>query len=62
MTRDEASSLVASIEAAIATHTGDIRSNAVIAKLVIIAKLWIAEGQQDVPRSATADHRHLRAG
>ena len=39
----QATSLVASIEAAQRTGQGDIRSNEVVEKLLVIARTWIAE-------------------
>jgi pyridoxal/pyridoxine/pyridoxamine kinase len=39
----EAAELVAYIDHAILTGTGDIRSNAILAKLLSIARHWVAE-------------------
>jgi hypothetical protein len=39
----QATRLVASIEAAQRTGQGDIRSNEVVEKLLVIARMWIAE-------------------
>jgi hypothetical protein len=39
----QATRLVASIEAAQRTGQGDIRSNEVIEKLLVIVRMWIAE-------------------
>jgi hypothetical protein len=53
----QATRLVASIEAAQRTGQGDIRSNEVVEKLLVIARMWIAElrRQSEQAQSPAAD-------